>query len=293
MDLQRRRLLGHDQFHAGRALTSAALAAVLVASVLSGRAAAQTSVEVTPLRVELLLNAGATHTQAVTLKNDDAKPVRVRARVDDYYLSRDGTPQFRPADPSDPYSAAAWVRVNPAEQMIAPGAVATMRFSTNVPAGTREGGYRCGIMFEFDHPNADPATVARDLAFRGRVATLLYATVGKPVAAVEMTDLRIKSVAGRPPEVVATLQSTGRAYVRTKGSLVIIDAASGAAIRQMSVPNVPVLPESEREVSISTADDKQAPLPPGRYRVEIKIDVGLPALLVGETTMEIAAPRVK
>jgi P pilus assembly chaperone PapD len=267
--------------------------AMLLASLLAGTATAQVSVEVTPLRVELTLGGGATHTQAVTLKNDDSKPVRVRARVDDYYLSRDGTPQFRPADPADPYSAAAWVRVNPVEQTIAPDMTATVRFTTTVPAGTRDGGYRCAVMFEFDHPTADPAARARDVVFRGRVATLLYATVGKPIPAVELTDLQIRSTADRPPDVVATLKSTGRAYVRTKGSLTIIDAVSGLAVRQLAVPNVPVLPESEREVSISTAEEKQTPLPPGRYRVEIKIDLGLPAVLVGETTMDIAPPRIK
>jgi hypothetical protein len=129
--------------------------------------------------------------------------------------------------------------------------------------------------------------------FRGRVATLLYATVGKPIPAVELTDLQVRSPAGRAPEVVATLKSTGRAYVRTKGSLTIIDAASGLAVRQLVVPNVPVLPESEREVSVAIADEKQPPLPPGRYRVEIKIDIGMPALLVGETTVDIAPAKIK
>ncbi len=267
--------------------------ATLLASPLAGKANAQVSVEVTPLRVEVQLGAGATHTQAVSLKNDDSKPVRVRARVDDYYLSRDGTPQFRPADPADPFSAAAWVRLNPAEQTIAPGATATVRFTTGIPAGTRDGGYRCAVMFEFDHPNAEAAARARDVVFRGRVATLLYATVGRPIPAVELTDLQVRTAAGQPPSVVATLKSTGRAYVRTKGSLTILDAASGLAVRQLAVPNVPVLPESEREVSISIAGENQPPLPPGRYRVEIKIDIGMPAVLVGETTMDIVPPKIK
>jgi hypothetical protein len=55
------------------------------------------------------------------------------------------------------------------------------------------------------------------------------------------------------------------------------------------LPNVPVLPESERDVTIPTAGERDPPLPPGTYRVEVKFDLGLPALVVGETTLEIKA----
>jgi P pilus assembly chaperone PapD len=246
------------------------------------------SVEVTPLRVELKLTPGAAHTQAVTLKNDSKKAVRVRARVDDWYLSKDGTPQFKLAAPDEPYSAAAWIRVNPPEQLVAPGATAIVRFTTTVPADAKVAGYRCAVMFEFDPPDAASAAKARDVMFRGRVATLLYATVGAPAPAVDLTDLQTRLVAGQPPAVVATLHNTGRVHVRTKGTMIVYDRA-GKVVRQLQLPNVPVLPESEREVSIPTAGEKDPPLPPGTYRVEVKFDLDLAALVVGETTLEIPA----
>jgi len=270
----------------GHALTSALVLGLLSPAV----AGAQDlfSVEVTPLRVELKLGPGSTHTQAVTLKNESQKGVRIRARVDDWFLSKDGTPQFKTADPADPYSAANWVRVNPPEQLVGPGATAVVRFTTNVPKETKEGGYRCAVMFEFDPAEADPASKGRDVMFRGRVATLLYATVGTPIATVELTDLQVRTTAGRPADVVATLRNTSRTHVRTKGTAVISDA-DGRVVRQVPVPNVPVLPESERDVSVPTAQENEAPLPPGKYRVEVRIDVGQSAVIVGETTFEIRA----
>jgi hypothetical protein len=49
-----------------------------------------------------------------------------------------------------------------------------------------------------------------------------------------------------------------------------------------------VLPGSEREVVVALNDDAQpTPLPPGPYRLEIRVDVGLPEVLVGETTITI------
>ena len=64
---------------------------------------------------------------------------------------------------------------------------------------------------------------------------------------------------------------------------------AGNAVRQIPVPDVPLLPESERDVAMAPIDaEKQLTLPPGDYRVELKIDVGLPAVIVGETTLKVS-----
>ncbi len=266
----------------------AACLGLLLMAAWPGRAAAQTplSVEVSPLRVELKMGAKATHTQAITLRNDSAGAVHVRVRVDDYWLSRDGTPQFKPAAPGQPWSAAAWVRTNPSDLTIKPGEQATVRATTTVPADTPTGAYRCAVMFEFEPPGAGPAAPRKDMQFRGRVATIVYATVGAPTTAVELTDLQVAATPGAPPDIVATLANAGRGYVRTRGTL-IISAAGGQVVREIALPNVPVLPESTREVRVSTSGPQDAPLEPGRYKVEIRIDVSQPALLVGETTLEV------
>ena len=265
------------------------VAALLAALVLGcGAASAQEtlSVEVTPLRVDLRLAAGASHTQAVTLKNDGPKAVRIRARVDDWHLALDGTPQFKLASPGEPYSAAAWVRLNPPEQVLNPGAAGIVRFTTTVPPGARDAGYRCAVMFEFEKPDADPTAKNREVMFRGRVATVLYVTVGAPPAAVELTDLESRVLPNRPAEVVATLHNTGPVHTRTRGTAIVYDAA-GTVVRRLAVPDAPVLPESVRQVAIPTAGEGQPPLSPGTYRVELKLDLGLRELLVGETSMEI------
>ncbi|MEW5983521.1 MAG: hypothetical protein AB1806_14300 [Acidobacteriota bacterium] len=269
----------------------AAVATGLVLGAIGGRASAQDalSVEVNPLRVELKLGAGATHTQAVTLRNEGENAIRIHARVDDWYLSKDGTPQFAFAKPDTPYSATAWIRLNPVEQVVGPGVTATVRFTVTVPKDVADGGYRSAVMFEFDPPGADPAARARDVVFRGRVATVLYATVGKPVPRLELIDLQVRSVKDRPPVVVPTLQNLGKVHVRTSGT-VIVYRPDGSVARELPLPNVPVLPESERDVAIPVWDGENLPpLPPGSYRVEVRIDVGMPAVLVGETVLEIAS----
>jgi len=250
-------------------------------------AGAQVSVEVSPLRVELTGAPGESHTQAITLTNQGAAPVRIRATIDDWYLSKDGTPQFEPAPPGTWSSAAGWIRLAPPEQVLEPGRQGVVRFTLAVPPGTEPAGYRAAVMFEFADPAADPAARGRQVTFRSRVATVVYATVGQPPIAVDLTNLVVRAEEGKPPQIVATLHNTGRVHVRTKGFLTIYDQ-SGTVVRQVDLPSAPVLPESERDVAIPTGGEKDPPLAPGTYRVEVKIDVGMRALLVGETVLTIA-----
>lgn len=280
MDLQRRHVHTNHRLHAVRAVTTAL--SLLVVALPS---AAQTSVEASPLRVELKSAPGGTTTQAITLTNTGKEPVRVRATISDWHLSRTGSPQFVES-PDTRYSASAWLRVAPPEQVIDPGKDATVRFTLTIPADAEAAGYRTSILFEFHPANHNPVAHGRNVVVMSRIGTLIYANVGDPTAAVELTDLQARVLPDQPTQIVAVLTNTGRGTVRTRGTLTIYDK-SGAVVSQSSVPDVPVLPESEREVAIP-AVDADRPLPAGDYRVEVKIDVGLPAVLVGETALKVS-----
>ena len=259
------------------------LAAVLLLAGAAQTAAAQVSVEISPLRVELQAGPGSTTTQPVTLTNYGKETVRVRARLTDWDLTRDGTPQFEGAD-AGRYSATSWVRLAPPEQTIEPGASAIVRFSASLPEGVEPGGYRTGILFEFE-PETRTAAPKRELAFKSRIATLIYINSGTSVAAAELVDVRVRP-ADSGVDVVATLKNSGRRTVRTKGTLQLFDA-SGAVAREAMVPDVPLLPESEREVTVPVAIAAATPLAPGLYRAELKLDLGLAAIIIGETPMRI------
>ena len=282
MDLQRRHVHANRHLHLERPLIAAALGLVICAAPAS----AQISVEVSPLRVELTAGPGSTSTQPITLTNAGKEPVRVRAILTDWDLSRDGVPQFESAEQNGTFSATTWVRLAPPEIVIEPAKEAAVRFSLAVPADVQPGGYRTGVLFEFGPATGDPAARAREVQFKSRIATLIYVNVGQPPMAAELTDLR-QLTAGGQVQIVATLKNTSRRSVRTKGTLIIYDA-SGKTLREMPVPDVPLLPESERDVAILAIDaEENLTLPAGEYRVEVKLDVGLPALVVGETTLKV------
>ena len=278
MDLQRRQLHADARLHAFGALT--------LALALAVPAAAQTSVEVTPLRLELKATPGGTTTQSITVSNTGKEAVRVRAIVSDWHLARDGAPQF--VDATDPkYSASGWMRVAPPEIVVDAGKESAVRFTLNVPAAVTPAGYRTSVLFEFSPVNASPLPRPREVAFRSRIATLIYANVGEPPAAVELTDLRTRALPDQPTQIIAVLKNAGARTVRTRGTLTLYDKTN-AVIGQTTVPDVPVLPESEREVAIPAFNPDKPKPPPGEYRVEIKIDVGLPALIVGETPLKVS-----
>jgi hypothetical protein len=252
----------------------------------AGPATAQISVEVSPLRVELDAGPGSTSTQAVTLTNAGGEPVRIRATLSDWDLARDGAPQFESAKADGPFSAMRWIRLAPPEVVLDPGKEAIVRFSLAVPAAALPGGYRAGILFEFAPASGDPIARAREVTFKSRVATLIYVNVGAPALEAELVDLRHRT-RGEETLIVATVKNSSRRATRTKGTLILYDA-SGTSIRQVPVPDVPLLPESEREVAIAVVDGAQhRALPPGEYRVELRLDLGLPAVIVGETTLKV------
>ncbi len=243
------------------------------------------SVEVSPLRVELKAAAGAAHTQAITITNSGKEAVRVRASVRDWHLSKEGAPQFSEPEEARAYSASGWIRMAPPELVVQPAMEGTVRFSISVPQGTEPGGYRTGIMFELAPAAGEPVTRRREVTVKSQIATLIYINVGEPPAAVDLVDLRSR-VTPEQTMILATLKSTGRRTVRTKGTVTVFGAGN-AVVRQVPMPDVPVLPESERDVAIVIADATLKSLPAGEYRIEVKIDVGLPALLIGETTLKV------
>ncbi len=278
-------------------------AAVGLAAMLSAAGAqAQVSIEASPLRVEMQALPGSSNTQAVTLTNAGKTPVRVRASLSDWTLSRDGVPQFEEPSATRPYAAAAWVRFAPPEFLIQGGAQGTVRFTVTVPVDVEAGGYRTGLLFDFSPEEKDPVTRTRQVTVNSRIATLIYVHVARrpegsttgsgvhPAASVELVNLIVRPTP-EETQLVATLKNTSRRSVRTKGTVVLYNR-EGASVRELQVPDVPILPESERELVVPVAPvlppgDRSTALAPGEYRVELRLDVGQPALIVGETPLKV------
>lgn len=275
---------GRDVYPDARLHVVVALGLLLLSAA---PAAAQASIEVSPLRVELQANPGGATTQAITIANTGREAVRIRATISDWRLSFDGAPQFADGGQAgSAFSATPWIRIAPPEQVIDAGKEGTVRFSLTIPSDAQPGGYRTSVLFDFGLASGDLPVRGKDVVVKSRIATLVYVNLGEPAASVELTDLKTRHAANQPTQIVAVLKNTGRRTVRTRGVLTIYNTA-GTKLSETPVPDVPVLPESDREVAITAVDPAKAPLPAGEYRVEVKFDVGMPALVIGETTLKV------
>jgi P pilus assembly chaperone PapD len=240
---------------------------------------AEVSISVSPIRVEHLTKQGERGTDMFSVTNDGTAPTRLKVSIEDWSLTKDGTPIFMKAE-KNPYSCAEWVRVNPVDFRIGPGQTREVRYTVTVPEGIENGGYRTAIVFE-TVPDADPGEKTRRVLLRGRIAAILYEVVGKTPVEGHATALKAE-VKREGIDFTLFLKNTGRVHYRTKGIITIKDS-SGSKAFEVEIPDTPVLQDSEREVRVRY--DK--PLPKGSYSALASVDIGRKELIGAETTFVI------
>jgi len=240
---------------------------------------AEVSISVSPIRVEHLVKKGEKGTDTISITNDGTASTRIKVSIEDWALTRDGNPTFMKAG-SNPYSCAEWIRINPVDFRIDPGQSRQVRYTVAVPEGIEDGGYRVAIIFE-TVPDVTPGEKARRVYLKGRIATILYELVGKPVPQGHANSLKV-DLKKQGIDLILALQNTGKVHFRTKG-LVTVKDSSGSKALEVELPDVPVLPESERDIKVTY--DK--PIPKGKYTATAVVDIGKKELIGAETTFEV------
>ena len=238
------------------------------------------SIGVTPIRVEHSVPAGGSLTDAITVANDDSSAVHVRVKVEDWSITQDGAVKFAPGG-SQSSSASSWIRVNPREFDLAPKQSQSVRYALTGPKEAVPGGYRAAIVFA-TIPRPKPGEKEKRVMLEGRIATILYETVGKPVPSGEITNLSFKLNPEGKPEFLITFENSGKVHIRTRGEILIRDKAK-KEVAKMPLPDVPVLPQSSRDLK-ATLEER---LLPGDYVAELIIDIGKKELLAGERKFSI------
>ncbi|MDH7499978.1 MAG: hypothetical protein QHH30_06280 [candidate division NC10 bacterium] len=257
-----------------------ALAASLVLSPIALPPAEAISIAVSPIRVEHHVPPGGTITEAITVSNDDPSPAYIRVRVEDWSLNQDGAITFAKGG-SQSYSAAPWLRLHPREFTLRPGQSQDVRYSLTVPTNASPGGYRAAIVFATVSPPT-PGEGQKRVALEGRIATILYETVGRPVPSGEITGFSFRMDPAGKPEFAISFQNTGPVHIRTRGGITIRDRA-GKELIKATLPDLPILPQSRRDFSVVVNEG----LPAGDYVAELIMDIGRKELLAGERRFSI------
>ena len=252
---------------------------LLTAILLCGYLHADVSIGVSPIRIEHSVGQGERGTDMISVTNDGSAATRLRISVEDWSLTKDGNPVFMKTG-ENAYSCARWIRVNPTDLRIEPGQTKEVRFTVSVPQGVEDGGYRAAIIIE-TVPDATPGEKVKRVFLRGRIATIIYEVVGKPIPNGHANALQ-----ARPKkegvDFILALQNAGKVHFRTKGSIAVKDDR-GEKVLEVEIPDVPVLPESEREVKVSY----EKPVPKGKYRALAVVDIGKKELIGAEASFVI------
>lgn len=240
---------------------------------------AEVSISVSPIRVEHFVKQGERGTDIISVANSGAAPTRLKVSIEDWSLTRVGNPIFTKVE-DNPYSCASWIRINPVDFRIGPGQTKDVRYTITVPQGIDDGGYRAAIIFE-TIPDAAPGEKMKRVFLKGRIVTILYEVVGKPILQGHANSLRAE-MKKEGIDFILVLQNTGKVHYRTKGSITV-KASSGNMVFEVEMPDVPVLPGSERQVKVGY--DK--PVPKGTYTALAVIDIGKKDLIGAETTFSV------
>lgn len=251
---------------------------VLLGIAVAAPAAADTSLDVSPIRFHLHVQPGGEHTDAVRVLNTGEEPTRIRAYVEDWYLDEAGTPIFQPVGTQGKTSSP-WIELAPSDFLVQKAEEEVVRFTVRVPEGTPPGGYHGALLLETLPLNRASSEV-RQMFIQGRVACIVYVTVGEPVKSLEITAMETVNRKGTPL-LRMQVQNTGLDFVRLAGDVVCL--ADGERIDEtITVPDVPVLPGASRWVELALPTLAAADNIMARARLDIE-GIGT---LVGECRVD-------
>jgi len=249
-----------------------ALAVVMgVLSLGAAPAAAQVDMVVSPIRVEHQVEGGANETSIIIVKNEGKGSERIKVYLEDWQLDAKGNVTYSRAG-TNPHSCSAWLQVNPTDFRLDPG-TREVRYTLTVPPGVKPGTYWTAIVLEA-LPATEGKPVGRRMGVHGRIGVVIYETVGKPEIKAAFNDFQVHPAKGKLTFNLA-LTNSGTAFYRIKKSWVILKNSQGQEVSRIEVPDIPVLPGTNRDLEFS----KELTLPPGEYLAEAVLDVGRSALL--------------
>lgn len=235
------------------------------------------SFSLAPIRLEVAPTPGRPYTEALEITNESRESAHLKVYTEDWRLERDGAVTFGRAG-SGPRSASTWIRLNPGEFDLPPLATADVRFTVTVPKGAPAGGYRAAIVVEQVPRPAPGLGPVREVALKARIASILYVRVGDPIPVAALHGVRYRRETNGVRSLVVSIENPGGVHFRTAGRITLADPKSGKVLHRIDLPDVPLLPESTRDVRV----DVPPAVKPGAYRTRTELEVGRRELYVHE-----------
>lgn len=247
-------------------LTFSAIGAALL---LSPSAVAQVGLGLSPLRLELTATPGLSRTDSLSISNESATPMHIRANTLDFWIDDDQQPQFSASGPgSNEHSCRNWLRLNPVEFDLAPNEHRLVRYSMRYPDQLAEGSFHCAASFT---TSPQPSETPMGMSTNVRLITTFYATQGHPRPAARVLNVRFA-----PPtdptkasrQAIVQVENTSSTYFRVIGNLEVRNQAD-ALIESVPFQAIPVLPNRVQPFTIALTSAYE----PGQT-IRARVDIG-------------------
>lgn len=243
-------------------------------------ALAKLDIEVSPIRAEHQIQPGETETNVVRVQNLGDEPLRIRVSLQDWQLERRGELRFmRPGTHSR--SLARWLELNPTDFQLQPGQMGEIRYTLTVPTTAASGSYWTALIVDSQAVKPGIVTPKR-MAMVGRIAVMLYNTVGKPEISGKFESFQVVPERHRV-KFILTLTNPGQVFFRPRRSKISVKDSQGKEVAQVEVPDAPVLPGTTRDLIWT----RELQLRPGQYQAEALLDIGRRELLQRQQTFKI------
>jgi hypothetical protein len=245
----------------------------------------QMGLGLSPMRLEFVLTPGLAQSGPLTVNNESAAPIRVRAEILDFYIDDQGTPQFAASYPAEvENSCRSWLSLNPMETEVPARSSVIVRYTLRVPQVATARGFHCAAGF---------TTLPAATEFNGtglktaiRMVAVFYAVVGQPAIEGELSTISMEYVKGDEPtwRAVVVVKNGGFKYFRALGELTVLDE-SGALIQTTPFPSLPVLPQRSQRLLIPLKNVS----PDHKYTLRARVDFGASEIQEGVVTLLLPA----
>ena len=230
-----------------------------------------------PPRIELAGQPGETIVATVNVLTTSAGDQQVASAVSDWTVSVTGGATFLPAG-SVLFGATSWIDLDADEFVLAPQGAREVRLAITIPDDpTVAGTYHAMVFFTVVPPPTDTRGVG--VITTARVGLTVYVTIaGTERAGSELVDL----YQADDRTITAVILNTGNTVMRLGGEIQLRDEA-GEVRHVLEVPDVPVLRESERELTFTLPEEVE----PGFYVALALIQDIRGGVLAGELPLEV------
>jgi hypothetical protein len=232
---------------------------------------------ISPPRLELIVEPGATVTESIMLLADAVEEQQLQVIVEDFTLDPKGDLATLPPGSLE-HSASAWLQPELTDFVMAGGDGREFRISVTVPSdASLSGTYQGMVFFTVVPPPTETSGIG--VVTTARIGLAVYVTVANTEqGGSEMVDFFQED----DGSLTFAVANTGNTVMRLAGRIELRNEA-GETKYALEVPDVPVLRESEREVTLELPEDVE----PGFYTALALVEDSRGGLLVGDLTFEV------